>query len=86
MPNTKSAKKRMITSSVIHQKNHAVKSRVSSLKLKFLKAVTDSDKSEADKLFSQYCSLLDRSAKKGILKTNTVNRKKSRAAKKLAAI
>ena len=86
MPNIKSAKKRMKTSVVAQQKNRSAKSQVSSLKTKFLKAVTDSEKSEANKLFSEYCSLLDRSVKRGILKANTVDRKKSRAAKKLAAI
>ena len=86
MPNIMSAKKRMKTSAIAQKRNRAAKSEVSSLKVKFLQVVTGGDKVEASKLFSEYCSLLDRSVKRGILKANTVDRKKARAAKKLAAI
>lgn len=81
MPNLKSAKKRMKVSERQRKENYAMRSRVRRYRRKFLAAV---DAGEADPIkgaYSEYCSVLDKAAKRNVLKKNTAIRYKSRAAK-----
>ncbi len=86
MPNIKSAKKRMRTSEKQRQSNKSAKSRLTSTRRKLAEAITAGDKSTGQKAFSEYCSLLDKAVKKGVIKKNASNRRKSRVCKKLATV
>ena len=86
MPSIKSAMKRVKTSAVAEQRNKALKSRIRTAKNKFYAALETKNKEVALETFNNYCSSLDKAAKKKIIKKNNVNRRKSRASKKLAAI
>jgi small subunit ribosomal protein S20 len=86
MPNIKSAAKRVKTSALSQQRNRSVNTRIASLKKGFLEAISKGDKDIAGKAYRAYISCLDKARKKGIIKAGTANRKKSRAAAKLAAI
>jgi small subunit ribosomal protein S20 len=86
MPNITSAMKRVKTSAAAEQRNKALKSRIRTAKNKFYAALEANDKELALETFNKYCSTLDKAAKKKIIKKNNVNRRKSRASKKLAAL
>jgi len=85
MPNTKSAKKRVGTSQKQHARNKSVKSGLSTSRRKLFAAAAGGDKTKTAKCFSEYCSVLDKAVKKGVLKANAANRRKSRAAAKISA-
>ncbi len=86
MATTKSSKKRIRTSAKSEIANKAVKSRARTLRIQFFKAVDSGDKERGAELHKRLCSALDKAAKKGVFKANTVSRQKSRAAKRLAAM
>ena len=86
MPNIKSAKKRMKTSAARHEQNKSVKSGLTSQRRKLYEAIAAGEKSSCEELFRVYGSLLDKAAKKGIIKANNAARRKSRAAAKMAAL
>ena len=85
MAKIKSAEKRARQSAAQHTANHAAKSDVSTFRKHFLAAVAKGDKSAATAAFALFSSKLDKAAKKGVLKKNNANRRKARAAVKLAA-
>ena len=80
MPILKSAAKRMRTSAKKHVRNISVKTQIKSLRGDFFKAVQGKDRAAGEKAYREYCSLLDRSAKKGVISRNTAIRRKARAA------
>lgn len=86
MPNIHSAVKRMRVSEKARQRNKAAKSKISTLRRQLFEvcATTDADKSR--KAFSEYCSILDKAAIKGIINKNTAIRRKRRAAAKIATM
>lgn len=84
MPNIKSAAKRMRTSRKNAGANKAVRSLISSRRRTLREAVAGGDKAKSAKAFRDYCSVLDKAAKKGTIKANNANRRKSRAAALLA--
>lgn len=84
MPNIKSAAKRVLTSAKSRLRNRAGKSDVSASRRKLLEAIEAGNKDVAVKLYSAYSSDLDKTAKKGIIKANNADRKKSRLALRLA--
>lgn len=86
MPNLKSAKKRMRVSERQQKENYAIRSRVRRHRRSFLIALNGEDKAAMQKTFSEYCSILDKAAKRNVLKKNTAIRYKSRAANKLRAV
>ncbi len=86
MPNIKSAEKRMRTSRKAHVKNVNVKSSIKTMRGRFFAAVTDKNKETAGKIYRDYCSLLDKSAKQGVITKNTSVRRKTRAARQLKAL
>ena len=53
---------------------------------KFLDTLEEKDQKACGEAFSAYCSVLDKAAKKGVIKKNTAIRRKSRAAGHLAAL
>ena len=85
MPNLKSAKKRMRVSERQRKENYAMRSRVRRFRRRFLAAVEGGEKEGMQKAFSEYCSILDKAAKRDVIKKNTAIRYKSRAAKKIRA-
>ena len=86
MPNIESARKRVRQSDKHRERNRAAKSGVTSARKLLLEAIEAGNKAEAAKLYVAYTSELDKSAKKGILKDNTADRKKSRLQARLNAM
>jgi len=80
MPNIKSAVKRAKTSAIANLRNRGVKSEVLSNQKKVLEAIQAGDKAVAGTANSAYASRLDKAVKKGVLKKNNADRKKSRMA------
>ena len=86
MPNLKSGFKRMQTSAVSRLRNRSEKTLILSVRRAFLAAVEGKDKDKVMAAFREYGSVLDKAAKKGIIKQNNADRKKSRAAAMLAKV
>ena len=86
MPNIHSAVKRMRVSEKARLRNKAVKSKISTLRRQLFEACAAKDADKSRKLFSDYCSTLDKAAIKGIIKKNTAIRRKRRASAKIAAL
>lgn len=89
MPNTKSAERRMRGSARKHSRNVAVKSKTKTLEKSYLKLLKDGKNDEAASALKVAISALDKAVKTGVLKKETVNRKKSRLSlqlKKAAAV
>jgi len=86
MPNIESARKRVRQSAKRNKRNRSAKSMVTSDRKALLEALEAGNKSEAQKLFKDYASELDKSVKKGILKFNNASRKKSRIQLRLNAL
>lgn len=85
MPNTKSAQKRQRSNVAKAQRNRDAKSRVRTLEKKFRTIAAGDDKAAAVEAHRLAVSALDKACKKGVLARSTVNRKKSRLTKALAA-
>jgi small subunit ribosomal protein S20 len=86
MANIKSAEKRARQAIERRSRNRAEKSKINTVHKKLLEIVAAGDKAKSKEQFGIYCSVLDKALKHGIVKANTVNRSKSRAAAKLAAM
>ncbi|MBP5510157.1 MAG: 30S ribosomal protein S20 [Kiritimatiellae bacterium] len=86
MANIKSAIKRAKQAKVRTERNKAAKHALADSRKVALAAIEAGNKEDALKGFSEYASKLDRAAKKGIIKKNTADRKKSRMAKAIAKI
>lgn len=86
MPNIKSAKKRVKTSEKRRIRNKSAASTVATVRKSLYNAVAAGDKAKAVMLFRKYCSVLDKTAKRGIIHSNAANRKKSSAAARLAKL
>ena len=80
MPNIESAKKRLRTSEKARQGNKSVKSRITTTRRKFYATVTGDDKAAAVAAYTTYSSALDKGVKRGAIKKNNADRRKSRAA------
>ena len=86
MANTSSAKKK---TKVIKRKTAINRIRLGKYKSAISEienAIKDGDKSKANKLFDKYQSQLMKVSKKGSIRRETVSRKISRTAKKLALL
>jgi small subunit ribosomal protein S20 len=79
MPNIKQAGKRAKQALVRRLRNRSTKSGIATARRVFVEAVESKDKAEAMKQFNAFCSILDKSAKRGIVKKNTADRRKARA-------
>ena len=86
MANIKSGEKRARQALRLRSRNRAEKSKIKTVQKNLLEAVAAGDKAKSKEAFSRYCSVLDRALKHGIVKANTVNRSKSRAAARLASL
>ncbi len=78
MPNTKSAERRMRSSTRRHQHNQAIKNRLRTLERAYEARVSEGKKAEATAALCTLVTALDKAAKVGVVHANTVSRKKSR--------
>lgn len=78
MANKKSAKKRAIKSELKREKNRAARSKMRTAVRKVRQAATSGDGASAESLLRKAISLVDRTAKKGIVHPNLAARTKSR--------
>jgi len=83
MPITKSAKKALRQNKRRREKNLRQFDILKETVKKFKKLVEENKKEEALKLLQQVYKVIDKSAKTGIIKKNTADRKKSRLTKLL---
>ena len=86
MPTLKSGLKRMQTSEKSRIKNTNIKTNIKSVRGKLFATVAAKDKAAGEKVYRAYCSLLDKSAKKGVIPQNTATRRKARAADMIRAL
>ena len=86
MPNLKSAKKRMRSNVTCHARNLAVRTKVKNTRRKFMEAAESQDKTVMESSFREYCSALDKAAKKKVIKKNNAIRRKRCAANRLRAV
>ena len=75
----RAARKRDRQNKKAYARNTAVKTRLHDEHKKLFKAADAGKKDEAEKKFKEFVSGLDKAVKKGIIKKNTADRKKSRA-------
>ncbi len=86
MANTKSAAKRARQTETRTEENRAVASAIKTFAKSFEAAVKAGNKEESKATFNKLTSALDKAAKEGRVHPNLANRRKSRLAKKLAAL
>ncbi len=86
MPNSKQATKRLRQSKERNLHNRTVKSEIKTCTKKVLAAVEAKDSAAAAALLRTTQAKLDKAVKKGVLHKNTVSRRKSALASKVAAI
>ena len=86
MPNIKSAEKRVKIIEKKTAQNRAVKSRISTYAKKYKLAVANNDVENAEKLYSEVTSLLDKAATDNVIHKNSANRKKAHYAKMLESL
>ncbi|WP_320046957.1 30S ribosomal protein S20 [uncultured Ilyobacter sp.] len=86
MAHSKSAKKRVLIAERNRQRNQDVKSRVKTMAKKVLTDVETNNNEAAQASLSLVYKELDKAVSKGILKKNTVSRKKARLAAKVNAL
>ena len=86
MANIQSGEKRARQALRLRSRNRAEKIKIKTVQKNLLEAVAAGDKVKSKAAFGLFCSVLDKARKHGIVKANTVNRSKSRAAAKLAAL
>ena len=79
MPNIKSAKKRMLTSEKSRQGNMEAKSIIITERKKLYEAIITGEEASIKDALSTYSSSLDKAVKRGAIKANAANRRKSRA-------
>jgi len=85
VPNTKSAKKDLLTSERNHLRNQSVKSRLKTFRGKALTAIK-TGAADSEESVKAALKEFDSAATKGIIHPNTAARRKSRLMKKLNAI
>ena len=84
MPNLKSAKKRLRQNETRRHENMGVRSRVRTARRNFLESLEGGSAEDQKAAYAAYCSVLDRAAKRGVLKKNNAIRNKRRAAARMA--
>ncbi len=78
MPQTRSAKKRLLQTQKRTQRNKAYKSRIKTAVRKVRLAVAEGRAEDARLSYREASSLLDKAVEKGILHKNNAGRRKSR--------
>ncbi|MBL4909771.1 MAG: 30S ribosomal protein S20 [Alteromonadaceae bacterium] len=86
MANSKSAKKRAVTSEKRRQHNASRRSMMRTLVKKVIAAIDAGDKELATKEFATATPILDRYATKGLIHKNKAARSKSRLSAKINAL
>lgn len=86
MPNIKSAKKRLLQNERSRKINASYKTRTRTTRRKFLLAMENKEVEAAKTAYAEFCSALDKAAKKNVIKKNTAIRSKRRAAEKLRTL
>ena len=76
----------MRVSEKARQRNKAAKSKITTIRRRVFEACASKDVDKRRKVFSEYCSILDKAAIKGIIKKNTAIRRKRRASAKIALL
>ena len=84
MPNIKSAEKRVRTSEKSRQRNIQKKSEIKTLRKNLLAAAAAPAEPKSQQAYGEFCAVLDKAAKQGIIHKNAANRKKARLAKMIA--
>ena len=79
----RAARKRDRQNEKARKRNATCKAKLHDAHKKLFKAADAADKDAAEKKFKEFVSGLDKAVKKGIIKKNTANRKKSRAQLKI---
>ena len=85
MPNIKSAKKRVLVSSLRNEKNRAAKTALKTKMKKFDAAVAQNGAAGAQAAYREAVAGVDKAAAKGVWHKNNAARKQSQLAKKLNA-
>ncbi|ANZ58042.1 30S ribosomal protein S20 [Fructilactobacillus lindneri] len=80
MPVIKSAIERMKTNEIVRKRNASEKNEMRSAIKRFEKASADGAK-DVEKIYRDAIAAIDHSKSKGLIKTNSANRKKSHLAK-----
>ena len=83
MANIKSSKKAIKVIAKKTENNHELKARVKNLIKETEKAIANNDKEKANILYKDVQKYLDQALSKGLVKSNTVDRQKSRLANKV---
>lgn len=78
MPNTKSAKKRLVQNEKIRLRNRAARSVVRNRIKKLIKTLKAGEIESAESQYQTVCSALDKAAAKNLWHENSAGRKKSR--------
>lgn len=86
MANIKSQIKRNRQNLVARERNKTVRSRMRTRVKRFEEALEAGDKDAATAAYTDASSALDRAADKGVIHRNAASRRKSRLAKRLAAL
>lgn len=86
MAHSKSAKKRVLVAERNRERNQAVKSRIKTMVKKVLVAVELKEVEASKAALSVAYKELDKAVTKGIMKKNTVSRKKARLAARVNAL
>ncbi|WP_297405049.1 30S ribosomal protein S20 [uncultured Cetobacterium sp.] len=86
MAHSKSAKKRVLVAERNRERNQAVKSRIKTMVKKVLVAVELKEVETSKAALSVAYKELDKAVTKGIMKKNTVSRKKARLAARVNAL
>jgi small subunit ribosomal protein S20 len=74
----------MRTSEKARVRNTAIRSAITSARRKFMELIAAKDKEKISESFRQYCSILDKAAKKGVIMKQKAVRRKRRAAAQIA--
>jgi small subunit ribosomal protein S20 len=83
MPNIKSSKKAVKVIAKKTLNNHEPKAKVKNLIRNIDKALKDADVAKAENLFKDFQKAVDDAVSKGLIKSNTADREKSRLAQKI---
>ena len=87
MSNVKSAAKRARQSVKRRVGNRAVLRKISTIRRAAFETVVEGvDPAVATRALSRYSSVLDKAVKRGVIKRNTADRRKSRLAKRVASL
>lgn len=86
MPAKNSAIKRMRSDAKKTMRNKMIKSEVKTVVKRLLKAVSDKNTDSAKNELQEVFKKIDKAGKHGVFHKNTVNRKKSRLAKKVLSV